>query len=78
MPRFCILMFFFLLQKKALGEDLFSQVVKHLHLLEADYFGLEFESKERTPVSPKPTPSPKFLQTYLSNLRYISRYLQYF
>ncbi|XP_067948074.1 FERM, ARHGEF and pleckstrin domain-containing protein 2-like isoform X2 [Watersipora subatra] len=38
----------FSLSKKSYGEELFAQVVKHLQLLEADYFGLEYKSKTET------------------------------
>lgn len=35
--------FFFMLQAKAVGKVLFDQVCKQLNLLEADYFGLEYQ-----------------------------------
>lgn len=37
---------FFLLQAKALGKVLFEQVCRQLSLLEADYFGLEYQEQE--------------------------------
>ena len=42
---------FFNLQAKALGRVLFDQVCKQLHLLEADYFGLEYQEHNGTRVS---------------------------
>lgn len=36
-------MFFFSLQAKALGKVLIEQVCRQLNLLEADYFGLEYQ-----------------------------------
>lgn len=38
------------LQAKALGRVLFDQVCKQLHLLEADYFGLEYQEPNGTKV----------------------------
>ncbi|XP_025830039.1 FERM, ARHGEF and pleckstrin domain-containing protein 2 isoform X1 [Agrilus planipennis] len=38
----------FQVQSKALGRVLFEQVCKQLHLLEADYFGLEYEDLHGT------------------------------
>lgn len=35
--------FLFLFQAKALGKILFEQVCRQLSLLEADYFGLEYQ-----------------------------------
>lgn len=43
-------MFFFLFQAKAMGRVLFEQVCKQLHLLEADYFGLEYADVHGTKV----------------------------
>lgn len=40
-----------LFQAKALGRVLFDQVCKQLHLLEADYFGLEHQEASGTKVS---------------------------
>lgn len=40
-----------LLQSKALGRVLFDQVCRQLHLLEADYFGLEYQDSSGTKVS---------------------------
>jgi len=40
-----------LFQAKALGRVLFDQVCKQLHLLEADYFGLEYQEPNGTKVS---------------------------
>jgi len=37
-------------QAKALGRVLFDQVCKQLHLLEADYFGLEYQEPNFTKV----------------------------
>lgn len=37
-------------QAKALGRVLFDQVCKQLHLLEADYFGLEYQEPNGTKV----------------------------
>lgn len=34
------------LQAKALGKVLFEQVCRQLSLLEADYFGLEYQEQE--------------------------------
>jgi len=42
---------FLLFQAKALGRVLFDQVCKQLHLLEADYFGLEYQEPNGTKVS---------------------------
>ena len=42
---------FFMFQAKALGRVLFDQVCKQLHLLEADYFGLEYQEPNGTKVS---------------------------
>ena len=42
---------FMLFQAKALGRVLFDQVCKQLHLLEADYFGLEYQEPNGTKVS---------------------------
>lgn len=39
-----------LFQAKALGRVLFEQVCKQLHLLEADYFGLEYQDLAGTRV----------------------------
>jgi hypothetical protein len=39
-----------LFQAKALGRVLFDQVCKQLHLLEADYFGLEYQEPNGTKV----------------------------
>lgn len=41
----------FLFQAKAIGRVLFDQVCKQLHLLEADYFGLEYLDTNGTRVS---------------------------
>lgn len=41
---------FSLLQAKAVGRVLFEQVCKQLHLLEADYFGLEYADVHGTKV----------------------------
>lgn len=38
-----IYIFFYSLQAKALGKVLFEQVCRQLNLLEADYFGLEYQ-----------------------------------
>lgn len=38
------------LQAKAMGRVLFEQVCKQLHLLEADYFGLEYADGGGTKV----------------------------
>lgn len=46
------------LQRKSLGEDLFSQLVKHIQLLESDYFGLEYKSREGAFVSALSPPPP--------------------
>jgi FERM/RhoGEF/pleckstrin domain protein 2 len=40
-----------LFQAKALGRVLFDQVCKQLHLLEAVYFGLEYQEPNGTKVS---------------------------
>lgn len=42
--------FFFSFQAKAVGRVLFEQVCKQLHLLEADYFGLEYADVNGTRV----------------------------
>lgn len=42
---------FLLFQSKALGRVLFEQVCRQLHLLEADYFGLEYQDANSTRVS---------------------------
>lgn len=42
---------FFFFQAKALGRVLFEQVCKQLHLLEADYFGLEYADNHGTKVN---------------------------
>jgi hypothetical protein len=42
-------------QAKALGRVLFDQVCKQLHLLEADYFGLEYQEPNGTKVSDEDT-----------------------
>lgn len=47
-----IINYLFLLQAKAVGKVLFEQVCKQLHLLEADYFGLEYSDIHGTKVSP--------------------------
>lgn len=41
---------FVLLQSKAVGRVLFDQVCRQLHLLEADYFGLEYLDTNGTKV----------------------------
>lgn len=51
----------FLLQAKAMGRVLFEQVCKQLHLLEADYFGLEYQDLAGTRVS---WSTRKFDKTY--------------
>lgn len=40
-----------LFQAKAVGRVLFDQVCKQLHLLEADYFGLDYLDSSGTKVS---------------------------
>lgn len=45
--KYCL----FFLQAKAFGRVLFEQVCKQLHLLEADYFGLEYSDLAGTRVS---------------------------
>lgn len=40
-----------LFQKKAKGQDLFDQIMYHLDLVEADYFGLQFMDSEQISVS---------------------------
>lgn len=42
---------FAVLQAKAVGRVLFDQVCKQLHLLEADYFGLEYLDSTKTRVA---------------------------
>lgn len=42
---------YWIFQAKALGRVLFDQVCKQLHLLEADYFGLEYQELNGTKVS---------------------------
>lgn len=39
----CFVRFYFYFQAKALGKVLFEQVCRQLNLLEADYFGLEYQ-----------------------------------
>lgn len=56
--QFDINMCVYLLQAKALGKVLFEQVCKQLHLLEADYFGLEYSDLAGTKVS-----QPSFLKS---------------
>lgn len=38
-------------QKNAKGQDLFDQIMYHLDLVEADYFGLQFMDPEQVAVS---------------------------
>lgn len=38
-------------QKNAKGQDLFDQIMYHLDLVEADYFGLQFMDPEEVAVS---------------------------
>lgn len=38
-------------QKNAKGQDLFDQIMYHLDLVEADYFGLQFMDPEQVTVS---------------------------
>lgn len=38
-------MYFLFLQAKAMGKVLFEQVCRQLSLLEADYFGLEYQEQ---------------------------------
>lgn len=44
--RNLIIFIFIALQAKALGKVLFEQVCRQLSLLEADYFGLEYQEQE--------------------------------
>jgi len=46
----CINLIIWKFQAKALGRVLFDQVCKQLHLLEADYFGLEYQEPNFTKV----------------------------
>lgn len=38
-------------QKHSKGQDLFDQIMYHLDLVEADYFGLQFMDPEQVAVS---------------------------
>ena len=41
----------FVLQSKSKGQELFDQIIYHLDLVEADYFGLQFMDTEQVSVS---------------------------
>lgn len=45
------LIYFFFLQKKAVGSDLYEQVFYSLDLIEKDYFGLQFTDANHVQVT---------------------------